>query len=768
MFDIGIMYAIVAAAGIFVCGIILNRARTTEYPELIDRHLCRLLIFFMLFCTVDAVWGVLTSEVTHNGWLPYAIMTYAFHFAAALSAFIWAGYVIYYIDPEYMTKSGLNIARAILLMIQMVSLLSNIGTSDFFKITKDGVYHAYRLRRLLFVFQFAYYVILIICGIVLYLKAKNTEEDAKKRYKYAIVFSMVPLLFGLLQMLWPNAPMYSLGFMITAVLIYSFNVTSEREVYVTELLKRENNKLQNIAMALSEDFKVIFYVDLKTHEYERFSKIDDVASGTITKGTGDFFEDRIFSLKGHVPEDEYSSITKMFTKENILAELAGKPSFSFDYKLETNGQMHYYMCKIIRADALGEDNKIIVASFNDDERIMKEMEQRRKLEEAVQRAEDANIAKTNFLFSMSHDIRTPMNAILGFSSLAKKHLDEREYIEKCLDNVNSSGEHLLALINDVLDMSKIESGKLSVHEKAERIVDIYGQVNPLVLELAAAKSIKFDFNLKNVSTEFIFCDRLHLCQILINILTNSVKYTPNGGSVSFIVEEIPSEKEDCAKFRFEIADTGIGMSEEFLNHIFDTFAREESASTSKVEGTGLGMSIVKRLVELMNGTIDIKSEVGNGTTTTCLLEFRKAEEKQVEKETSESEINTQIALLESKRILLVDDNNLNRIIAMDMLEEMGIVVTEAVDGVNAIEILSSKGENSFDCVLMDIQMPGMDGYETTKKIRSELNMQRIPIVAMTANAFEEDRQNALNAGMNDHMTKPVNIKKLAAMLLQYT
>lgn len=768
MFDIGIMYAIVAAAGIFVCGIILNRARTTEYPELIDRHLCRLLIFFMLFCTVDAVWGVLTSEVTHNGWLSYAIMTYAFHFAAALSAFIWAGYVIYYIDPEYMTKSGLNIARAILLMIQMVSLLSNIGTSDFFKITKDGVYHAYRLRRLLFVFQFAYYVILIICGIVLYLKAKNTEEDAKKRYKYAIVFSMVPLLFGLLQMLWPNAPMYSLGFMITAVLIYSFNVTSEREVYVTELLKRENNKLQNIAMALSEDFKVIFYVDLKTHEYERFSKIDDVASGTITKGTGDFFEDRIFSLKGHVPEDEYSSITKMFTKENILAELAGKPSFSFDYKLETNGQMHYYMCKIIRADALGEDNKIIVASFNDDERIMKEMEQRRKLEEAVQRAEDANIAKTNFLFSMSHDIRTPMNAILGFSSLAKKHLDEREYIEKCLDNVNSSGEHLLALINDVLDMSKIESGKLSVHEKAERIVDIYGQVNPIVLELAAAKSIKFDFNLKNVSTEFIFCDRLHLCQILINILTNSVKYTPNGGSVSFIVEEIPSEKEDCAKFRFEIADTGIGMSEEFLNHIFDTFAREESASTSKVEGTGLGMSIVKRLVELMNGTIDIKSEVGNGTTTTCLLEFRKAEEKQVEKETSESEINTQIALLESKRILLVDDNNLNRIIAMDMLEEMGIVVTEAVDGVNAIEILSSKGENSFDCVLMDVQMPGMDGYETTKKIRSELNMQRIPIVAMTANAFEEDRQNALNAGMNDHMTKPVNIKKLAAMLLQYT
>lgn len=768
MFDIGIMYAIVAAAGIFVCGIILNRARTTEYPELIDRHLCRLLIFFMLFCTVDAVWGVLTSEVTHNGWLSYAIMTYAFHFAAALSAFIWAGYVIYYIDPEYMTKSGLNIARAILLMIQMVSLLSNIGTSDFFKITKDGVYHAYRLRRLLFVFQFAYYVILIICGIVLYLKAKNTEEDAKKRYKYAIVFSMVPLLFGLLQMLWPNAPMYSLGFMITAVLIYSFNVTSEREVYVTELLKRENNKLQNIAMALSEDFKVIFYVDLKTHEYERFSKIDDVASGTITKGTGDFFEDRIFSLKGHVPEDEYSSITKMFTKENILAELAGKPSFSFDYKLETNGQMHYYMCKIIRADALGEDNKIIVASFNDDERIMKEMEQRRKLEEAVQRAEDANIAKTNFLFSMSHDIRTPMNAILGFSSLAKKHLDEREYIEKCLDNVNSSGEHLLALINDVLDMSKIESGKLSVHEKAERIVDIYGQVNPLVLELAAAKSIKFDFNLKNVSTEFIFCDRLHLCQILINILTNSVKYTPNGGSVSFIVEEIPSEKEDCAKFRFEIADTGIGMSEEFLNHIFDTFAREESASTSKVEGTGLGMSIVKRLVELMNGTIDIKSEVGNGTTTTCLLEFRKAEEKQVEKETSESEINTRIALLESKRILLVDDNNLNRIIAMDMLEEMGIVVTEAVDGVNAIEILSSKGENSFDCVLMDIQMPGMDGYETTKKIRSELNMQRIPIVAMTANAFEEDRQNALNAGMNDHMTKPVNIKKLAAMLSQYT
>lgn len=379
-------------------------------------------------------------------------------------------------------------------------------------------------------------------------------------------------------------------------------------------------------------------------------------------------------------------------------------------------------------------------------------------------ANAANAAKSSFLFNMSHDIRTPMNAIIGFTELLDKHLDDKELARSYIKKIQSSNEFLLSLINNVLEMARIESGKITFDETDWDAKEFNDTLFSVFDTQMAEKGIEFSRTIDVEHTE-VLCDATKLREVFLNVLSNALKYTPSGGKVTMRLKEIPSDRPGYAMYRTEIEDTGIGMSEDFIPHIFDEFTRERSSTESRINGTGLGMAIVKRLVDFMEGTITVESKIGKGTKFTITLPHRIAEAGSIDRSAKNiSEINTEI--FKGKRILLAEDNELNAEIAIAILEKAGFEVDHAEDGIICVDMLEKAEAGYYDIVLMDIQMPNMNGYKATQTIRlfSDKQKANIPIIAMTANAFEEDKKNAFKAGMNGHIAKPINVGGLFATL----
>lgn len=389
-----------------------------------------------------------------------------------------------------------------------------------------------------------------------------------------------------------------------------------------------------------------------------------------------------------------------------------------------------------------------------------EYEEQRKLKRAQAEVTAANKAKSRFLFNMSHDIRTPMNAIIGFAGRAQRYIDDKKIVLDCIQKINISSDYLLQLINEVLDMARIESDKI---ELAENVYDLLKQSEELCNIFAHSileKGIKFVKDFSGVKDKFIIQDSQRVRQIMTNILSNAIKYTNAGGSIECSIRQFPSVRTGYGSYCLSVKDTGIGMSKEFQEHVFDEFSREKNSTQSKVAGTGLGMSIVKRIVDKMGGCIDIQSEQGVGTTISVYIDFRLATEEDLIKLKAENPNFSNDDELKGKKILLVEDNNFNREIAMDILTEAGLAVETAVDGAEAVDLVKSKGSSYYDCILMDVQMPVMDGYEATRIIRRLYPDEYLPIIALSANAFEEDRKKSLEAGMYEHLPKPIVTSQL--------
>ena len=390
------------------------------------------------------------------------------------------------------------------------------------------------------------------------------------------------------------------------------------------------------------------------------------------------------------------------------------------------------------------------------------MSRENKLEREKIKADQRNKAKSRFLSNMSHDIRTPMNAIVGYTTLLRRDKTLSPEVQNYLRKIENSSDHLLALINDVLDMSRIESGKMELEKVDTDLVKIVESVHDMFATQMETKKIEFTADTFGIRHHNIICDKNRLNRVLLNLISNSYKFTPDNGKISVVVTEKESDEENFGAYEFRVKDTGIGMSPEFAERVFEAFEREKTSTVSGIQGTGLGMAITKSIVELMGGDIKVKTEQGKGTEFIINLKFELAEEK-VEEENSDehSDVN-----FEGKHLLLVDDIDVNREIATMLLTTAGFVIDTARNGKEAVEKVSESKPGDFDAVLMDIQMPIMDGYEATKKIRSLKNSElaKIPIIAMTANAFSEDVQNAKNAGMNGHIAKPIDVPTMLEVL----
>lgn len=548
-----------------------------------------------------------------------------------------------------------------------------------------------------------------------------------------------------------------------AVLFIIFIVFMAIYTFSREPFAANKNKkmVDRILSAVTDDFVFLVEVDVKT----RIEKIFFVSKGPHPQWSDKKTHKYDESIKEYAdvvvaPEDRKRFLE--VTEFNALMEYFknNDNEFIIEYDVIVNGGRRRYQGKFTLSLQDPEGAKIYVGvrdiTLIEEERT----EYNRKLMSALAQAEEANKGKSYFLFNMSHDIRTPLNAIIGYSELAKNHLDEKEVLDDYIYKIQTCGRQLLGLIGDVLDMAKIESGNLEISEKPCLCQDLMSDIMISVNESAKKKGLEFEAS-GNACHSTILCDKVKVQKILLNILSNAVKYTPKGGKISLSVQEKIREDEGLSDFTFVVKDNGIGISKEFLPYIFNSFSRERNATISGVSGTGLGMTITKRLVDAMGGKIEVESQQNMGTTVTVSITFSRI----VGLEEKREEIIPD-AFLKDIRVLLVEDNEINGEIASEMLRELKVNVDLVTNGKECIDALLEKDAGYYDLVLMDIQMPVMDGYEATRIIRrfSDKDKRLIPVIAMTANAFEEDKQKAFQSGMNGHLAKPVEMRHLIQAL----
>lgn len=529
---------------------------------------------------------------------------------------------------------------------------------------------------------------------------------------------------------------------------------------------------QAYVRALATEYESIAIVEISNTDKEKdkvmlHSRVSDNIAALIDDETVNeiYYSRKLDLMARFVHPDDREMFLAGTKREKVLEAFADNKNHVVDFRISTSSDSYvYYQLRFI---AIRNDDGVPVATIagmrSIDAEIRKEFGIRQELENAKIAAEAANRAKSTFLFNMSHDIRTPMNAIIGFTDIAEKYIDNPEKVHDSLEKVKLSSMHLLTLVNDVLDMSRIESGTVNIELEPVCIDVAADNLFSLLNGSALEKNITFSSVINpSVTHHWIYADRLHTMRVLTNIVSNSVKYTNPGGKISLVAEELPCEKDGFARYRYTVTDTGIGMSKEFIDHVFEPFSRAESATKSGVIGTGLGMSITKSLVDMMGGTITIESKPGVGTTVSVEFENQFAEPASPAKENEEGSLPN----LSGKKILLVEDNELNQEIATEILEDEGIIIDTADDGDVAVEKMRTAKEGQYDLILMDVQMPRMNGYDATRAIRSlpDAWTANIPIIAMTANAFDEDKKNAFAAGMNTHIAKPIDVPKLLRAL----
>ncbi|MGN0575262.1 MAG: response regulator [Ruminococcus sp.] len=541
-------------------------------------------------------------------------------------------------------------------------------------------------------------------------------------------------------------------------------------ISLQKIRKNQNDIEQmKIVGALSNDYSDIFLTD-PMHDKSLTMKEHGNLHTAWNSKFRSYNESWSSYIENYVIEEDRKMVLHNIKADIIAAKMKDSDEFTFNYRISYNNELHHVQVKFVRLP--GEKDRLITGFRYIDEQVKAEEARHKVLQDALDAAQHANRAKTVFLNNMSHDIRTPMNAVIGYTTLAQANTDDKEKVSDYLSKIQISSTHLLSLINDVLDMSRIESGQLNIVEKKVHLPDVVNDLCSIVQADIDSKQLEFNAETVDMVNEDVICDSLRLNQILLNILSNAIKFTKQGGKVSFKVIQTSGAPVGFAGYEFRIKDNGIGMSEEFRKHIFEAFTREQTSTVSGIQGTGLGMSITKSIVDIMSGKILVESQPGQGSEFIVELNFRiNSEEQSAIKEDAPCTVNDKSMMQENpdfsgKKLLVVEDNELNQEIAVEILHGLGFETEIAEDGAAAVEKVRTAADGEYDLILMDIQMPRMDGYEATRRIHAldDPKKASIPIIAMTANAFEEDKQAAFNAGMNGHIAKPIDLAKLKKTL----
>lgn len=535
---------------------------------------------------------------------------------------------------------------------------------------------------------------------------------------------------------------------------------------LAEIRSDELSEQLDIINSVSKAFNTIYYVDMRDFSFievgVNLGGVHEIIGG---KGNAPEAFERMYK---YLVVPEHVEKVREFTDMSTVNErLKNRRWISCQFQGPVSGWSEGLFIAANRNEE-GLCDHVIWATKNIDEEKQRELAYQAALEQATAKAEAANAAKTTFLFNMSHDIRTPMNAIIGYTDLLEKHFGEEDKCRDYMAKLKSSGDFLLSLINNVLEMARIDSGKTSVNEVPTQIQALRDESANVFCEQMKEKNIDF-VQTFNVSTPYVYCDRTKISEIFLNLISNAYKFTPSGGRIEVITQELPGDKPGYIIIKTTVSDNGIGMSQEFLPTLFDEFSRANDSSANTIQGTGLGMSIVKKLIDIMGGTIEVESELGKGTTFTILIPHRVAENPEDGEKDNISKSESKQHDFSGKRILLAEDNELNAEIAMELLNDAGLEVELATDGAICVDMVKEAEEGYYDLILMDIQMPNMDGYQATGIIRElpEDSKRNIPIIAMTANAFATDKKNAMEAGMDGHLSKPIKVGAVLDMLSKF-
>lgn len=546
---------------------------------------------------------------------------------------------------------------------------------------------------------------------------------------------------------------------------------------IDEVKRHEMQRAEYMAViaSLADDFEFVGIIDKKRGDLTiyRASRVFENLSQFAKDGkiVGGQFSG---ILKQMVVAEELEEFSRKINREAILKALEETPVYKFEMRLMIDGQAQYYRIKFTQD--MDNPDKLVIGLLNIDRQVRneiavgeleKELEYQNELREARDKAEAASKAKSAFLFNMSHNVLTPMNAIIGFADIAQKNVQDSAKVAESLRKIKSSSDLLLSLLNNILYISQMENSDVEVKENPVDLTRFMDDITPIMQPLAQAKNIEWRVEIGDLRNRLVYADTLHINQVVINLITNAVKYTHEGGTITLKLEQKECGQEGTGMYSITVADTGIGMSKEFMENIFESFSREDRWEVGNQEGVGLGLTIAERLVKLMNGGITVSSELGKGSTFVVTLPLRLQKTEEASPDGGKPS-NESLNSLEGKKILLVEDNELNREIASEILEDFGMVVDTAGNGAKAVEMVLKHGMHYYDAIIMDINMPVMNGYEATKTIRSLPDDDRpVVIIALSANAFEEDKRKSLSVGMNAHIPKPIKVADLIGTLRKF-
>ena len=534
------------------------------------------------------------------------------------------------------------------------------------------------------------------------------------------------------------------------------------EEYGKELEEANQEQVRRLIVieGLSSDYVSIFYANLDENWIQPYRIRDKIEYHYGKKSRRYPFEDFDTDyIRTWVHPEDREQLASATNAQSIRQRLAKEKRFHVNYRVVKDGRTEYLQLRFVKVGEEEHVSEVIMGYRSVDEEIMREMEQKGIAESALGHARKENAAKDAFLANMSHDMRTPMNAIVGFTNLAKRYMDDREKLWKYLCKISESSERLLTLINDVLEISQMDTSKDELEEGACNLLESVKSVRESILPRAAAKNIEFSMDVSEVKHCDVYSDPEKLNRILERLGSNAIQYTEDGGRIEISVRELEEIAESRASYQFVVEDNGIGMSESFQSRMFEPFERQQNTTMSGVPGTGLGLTITKRIVEMMGGNIEVDSVEGGGSKFTVTLEFRIRQESQEQEDDREESMLSRYG---QKKVLLVEDNELNLELEVELLRDEGFVVETAENGSIAVDMMKNAKPGEYGVVLMDIQMPVMDGYHAALAIRGLSNpeLANIPIIAVSANTFDEDRRKAFECGMNAYVAKPVDIPQL--------